>query len=85
MRGPTTGARLRSTTTRRVPPRPWSSVHSTARLAATTKHEPALGLDLLDDALALLAVVPGDAHVAALLGLELDLVGQPALELARAR
>ena len=49
------------------------------------KHEPALALDLLDDALALLAVVPLDAHVAALLGLELDVVGEPALELARGR
>src|SRR4051812_16888624 len=43
----------------------------------------ALGLDLLDHAGALLAVLPGGAHGRTLLRRELDLVGQPGLELAR--
>ena len=80
MRGPTTGARLRSTTTRRVPPTAGVERPLDARVAPR-EHQPALGLDLLDRAPALLAVLEGDVDVAALLGLELDLVGQPALEL----
>ena len=82
MRGPTTGARLRSTTTKRVPPGTGSSVHATRegssphtnarrRPSSTSSH----------DALAGVAVLPLDAHRAALLGVELDLLGQPALEL----
>ena len=85
MRGPTTGARLRSTTTKRVPPATGSSVHSTRELRPTTNTSRRPGVDLLDRAPAPLAVLQADAHLAALLGLELDLVGEPALELARGR
>ena len=84
MRGPTTGARLRSTTTRRVPPTAGASVHST-RESPQLNDEPPLGLDLLDRAPALLAVLEADVDVAALLGLELDLVGRASPRARRGR
>ena len=69
-------------TTKRVPSGTGSIVHTTREgCIAPDEHEPAALVDLLDDALALLAVLPLDAHLAALLGLELDVVGEPALEL----
>ena len=81
------GTSGRSSTTTRVPPGASSSVHSTrdgiAGLAVVpAEAEPAPLLDLLDDALALGAAVPPDgAQRRALLGLELDLVGEPLAQL----
>src|SRR4051812_15515413 len=51
-----------------------------ARVAPAEDDPLAVG-DLLDHALALLATVPGHAHGRVLLGCELDLVGQPLLQL----
>ena len=76
-----------SSTITRVPPGASSSVHSTREgtpvaSSSQRKRSAAAVLDLLDHAGALLAARdPGGAHRRALLGLELDLVGEPLLEL----
>ena len=48
---------------------------------APAEDDALLGLDGLDHALALAAVLEGDAQRRALLGLEVDVVGEPLLEL----